>query len=417
MALRDDPGTHIFLAKAYLQGGRNEEAIAELKSIIDEPQVAMESRELLEQTYLRLGRVQALAALYQETIDKFPDNLFWYNRAAEFLLQIRSFDGAEKLYLQAWNKSKKTGQPFPAALDGYLKVLLVTGKFAKVIEEAGKYVNSDMAPIALYRIAAAKLELGDKNGAIDSYRNAVDKAQDQTVAADILQKMYAAVGDEQVRKFCLEKIQNNQIPIAAYFTLYNLEKMKQNYNKAIQYIEKCIQLAAENQDLRTNYIKAKAGLLEEAYAKTADKTYLNEAISQYESLLKEMPNNTSVLNNLAYKLAENNQRITDAIEYAKRAYEIQPNDPMILDTYALVLYKAGEYEKAAEPMQAALQRCEQNKISASWDMYEHLGMIKEKLGAKTEALAAYKQALQAAAGTLSKPVEERLKAAIERISQ
>ena len=83
---------------------------------------------------------------------------------------------------------------------------------------------------------------------------------------------------------------------------------------------------------------------------------MKKAISQYESLLDKLPNNFSVLNNIAYLLADNDERLSDAVEYAKRAWQLRPNDPSVLDTYAYALYKTGEYEKASEYLQAAKQQ-------------------------------------------------------------
>jgi Tfp pilus assembly protein PilF len=134
-------------------------------------------------------------------------------------------------------------------------------------------------------------------------------------------------------------------------------------------------------------------------------------------LLVKEPNNISVLNNLAFMLAENNQKLPEALEYAERAHNLKPNEGSISDTYAYVLYKNGKYPEAAEALQAALQQYEQQSISAPADAYEHLGMIKEKLGAKDEAIAAYKQALKIGADNLPQTVKERINSAIERLSR
>jgi tetratricopeptide (TPR) repeat protein len=133
-------------------------------------------------------------------------------------------------------------------------------------------------------------------------------------------------------------------------------------------------------------------------------------------LLTKMPNNTSILNDLAYLLAENNEGLPEALRYAKRALDAQPNNPGILDTYAYVLHKRGDNSQAAEFLAAALQQYQQNDILVPSEVYEHKGMIKEELGAKDEALAAYKQALEIGADRLSQKAEQRINKAIERLS-
>ena len=78
------------------------------------------------------------------------------------------------------------------------------------------------------------------------------------------------------------------------------------------------------------------------------------------------------------------EELSHAMQYAERIYELKPNDPGYLDTYAYVLYANGKYSQAAEFLQASIQQFELKKLSTPYDVYEHLGMSKEKLGAKTK---------------------------------
>lgn len=122
-------------------------------------------------------------------------------------------------------------------------------------------------------------------------------------------------------------------------------------------------------------------MLQLAYNKTTDKMYLNLAIEVYQNLIRDMPDNYNVMNNLAYMMAENDEKPVVAMKYAERVYELQPNNPAFLDTYAYVLYRNGRYEKAQETVHNAMQQYEQNRMSVPADVYKHLGMIKEKIGA------------------------------------
>jgi tetratricopeptide (TPR) repeat protein len=324
---------------------------------------------------------------------------------------------AEQLYSAALQKGKDRDREKAIALEGYLYTLMANGKQAQVFEEAGKYVDGDLAPIAFFRMGEAKLSLNDKDGAVAYCRKAVDRAEtfEESFAADMLQKMYSLLGDKEVRTYCEEKLRADPDSAIANLTMFNLTRLSGEYNKAISYIDKCLQLMGTDSPHKVKYIMKKAEVLQAAYIRTSDKDYLERTVKEYESLLAEMPTNTAVLNNLAYLLAENNQRLDKALEYAQRAYEAQPNNAGFLDTYAYALYKNGRFSEAAEFLQAALQRYEQDKVSVPTDVYEHLGMIKEGLGAADEALAAYKQALETATGTLPKVVEERIKTAVERL--
>lgn len=416
--LLDEPVTRVALTRAYLRAARSEDAITELEATIDHPQAPPGARALLEDVYWRLGRMEPLKRFYARTLEKFPDSVHWHTRAGAFALTQEEFGRAEQLYKQALQLSKKDGKPNRAALSGYLKVLLSAGRFNKLFREAGKYIDGEHAPVAYFRMAEAKMKVGDRETATQYCRSAADKAgANEAAASDILKSMYELLGFEAVRSYCSEKLEGNPDSLSANYTMFNLMDISGEYNKALHYLDKCIQLMGPAHPQRLKYLMEKARILAMAYIKTSDNNYLRSAITEHESLLVEAPNNITVLNNLAYLLAENNQKLPQALEYAERAHNLIPNNSSLLDTYAYVLYKNGRYSEAAETLQAALQQYEQQSISAPAEVYEHLGMIKEKLGARAEALAAYKQALKVGADKLSQTVKERISSAIERLSR
>jgi tetratricopeptide (TPR) repeat protein len=419
-SLSPDPVIRYYLARAYLRAGRQEDAVTELKNTIDDPQAPPQAGELLERIYLQLGRKETLRKFYDETLNKFPDSAFWYNRAAAFAVTEGQLDRAGQLYSQAWKKSEMTGKADAASLDGYLNALLLQDKLDKLFEEAGKYVDGDFAPIAFIRMAQAKAKLGDKANAVQYGQQALAKAfagTNEIFASEILQRAYSLLGSEEVLKYCQQRLEAEPDSLAVNLAMFDLAEINGEYNKALDYIDKCLQIIGSDSPRKIDYIARKAMVLGSAYDKTSDKNYLNRAVEEYESLLAKMPNNTSILNNLAYTLAKGNERLPQALEYAIRAYEISPDNPSLLDTYAYVLFKNDKYSEADKFLQAALQQYEQNKIPVPAEVYEHLGMIKEKLGAKAQALTAYKQALEAGADELSDSARERIVTAVERLSQ
>lgn len=441
-SLMDVSPTRIALAKAYLQIERGDDAIIELKNAISEQDAPLEARMLLEYIYISLDRREALRSFYDETLEKFPTDVRWCNRAGTFAMNAGEFDRAERLYKKAYllkakayqgkdAQSRMNDMQYAAALDGYLQAL-VSGagtpnaangvwnpnKLDSVFKEGEKYVDTDFAPIAFFRMAEAKLKLGDKKSAVEYCRKAVDKAQtNERLASEILLRMFLLLGDEEVSNYCRQKLQTEPDSLAANFTMFNLAKVKADYKNAITYIDKCIQLAGQDNASQVSYILRKAQLLTSAYERTSDNSYLEKAIADYQSLLDKMPNNTEVLNNLAYMLTENKERLSEAYEYAKRAIEQQPNNPSFLDTYAYVLHKSGKNAEAVEFLTASLQQYEQGEVVAPPEVYEHLGMVREELGDKAQALVAYKRALEVGEGKLPMVIKERVESAIERLSR
>ncbi len=229
-ALSDDPATRVSLAKAYLQMRRFDDAITELRNMIDAPSAPVEARRLLEQVYLQLGRKDALKAFYDQTLAKFSDSVPWHNRAAAFAITTGELERAEQLYGKAYQmKRQVSGDPnakdgirdsqYAAAFDGYLRALVLEAgdrnaenwnprKLDKVFEESKRHIDSAFAPMAYLRMAEAKLKLGDKTTAREYCRKAVDKASaNESLASEVLLRMYLMLGPEEVSKYCEQMLQ------------------------------------------------------------------------------------------------------------------------------------------------------------------------------------------------------------------
>ncbi|MHC4060073.1 MAG: tetratricopeptide repeat protein, partial [Planctomycetota bacterium] len=297
--LSDRPVTRYYLAKAYLQAGRVEDAITELKNTIDDPHAPMASRDLLESILLKSsGRKEALRRFYEDTIAKFQDSVTWYNRAAAFAIAEGQLGRAEQLYQQAWQKDSKDVKESRAALDGYLRALVMgagtpntsgwdPAKLEKLFEEGRQYVDGDFSPIVLYRMAEGKMKLGDKATAVEYCRKALEKAfgqTDEAFAAKILQDSCSLLGVEEVSKCCEQTLEANPESVAANFAMFSLTRITGEYNKAIAYIDKCLQITGPDSPGGIGYMAKKAEILDLAYAKTSDNSYLERAIKQYESL-------------------------------------------------------------------------------------------------------------------------------------
>ncbi len=416
--LQDSAEVRIDLARVYAQTGRYEQAITELKTSVEEQESSV-ARNMLEEIYYRTGKVDQLVKFYQELIAKFPDNVNWYNRAANLMLNTQKYDDAYKLFGAAYQNSLKINSEAPniEAFDGRLRALLGAKKYDQLLAEATKHLDEGFAPLAYMRMADAKAYMGQKDEAVQYFRRALEKAgNSEAYIVPILREMNAIVGFEETIKWCSERLQSQPDSLAINTVMFNLYNMNQQYNKAIEYADNCIRLKEGDDAGQIMYQFNKAGTLLTAFNKTQDRAYLEKAIQEYESILQKQPTNISVLNNLAYILVDNGLAADKALEYAERAYKNAPNNANVLDTYGYVLLKNGKTKKADEIMQRALQQFEKDKINAPTEVYEHIAMVKESLGQNAEALEAYRRALEFAGANVSQEVKDRISAAIERLT-
>jgi tetratricopeptide (TPR) repeat protein len=411
----NNPDATIALAQAYMAANRLPDAIIELRGIIDDPTAPDQGRLLLEGIYANTGDPNLLMSFYDRMMSRFPDNILWTNRAAALASQLKDYKAAQGLYAAAWKKTLEKGSGNADSLDGYMRSLVEDGKLQQALDVGAKYVDSKYAPIALVGIAMAKLKMNDRAAAIENFRMAADKAQDPAIAASVLGVMNREIGHAEVEKYCQEKLAQDSKSVVANYVLYRLARNAGDYNKAVGFLDKCISTTDPNSVAAFNLLVEKGTLLATAYEKYSDKSYVKEAIATFEKILVNAPDNADVLNNLAYFLVVDGEKLDLALQYAKKAVKNSPDNPEVLDTYAYVLYKNGRFEEAAENARASLQHYESQKGYAPSEVYEHLGMILKELGQRDEARATYEKALQFGK-TLSKEKTEEINQAIRSLS-
>lgn len=111
----------------------------------------------------------------------------------------------------------------------------------------------------------------------------------------------------------------------------------------------------------------------------------------YDRAIAIDPDNVLALNNYAYYLATYGKELSRAEQMSSRSMMIEPGQPTYLDTYAWVLFKLGEYQKAQGYIDTALLRSADN-LSA--ELLDHAGDIAFKLGQTDRALDYWKEALE-----------------------
>lgn len=129
-----------------------------------------------------------------------------------------------------------------------------------------------------------------------------------------------------------------------------------------------------------------------------------ESDAAFEAALEIDPKKLGVLNNYAYYLAVRGEKLARAEELAKRINSLTPNNPGVMDTYAWVKYRQGDFEGARKLLQDAYNAGGQTNPT----IVEHLGDALAKLGRLNEAAEMWKRA-QALPGGGSALLERKIK--------
>lgn len=133
-----------------------------------------------------------------------------------------------------------------------------------------------------------------------------------------------------------------------------------------------------------------------------------QARDAYEKLLAISPNYLPALNNLAFLDAEHLNDLDKALELARKARDLQPQDPGIADTLGWVLYKRGEYQQALPILQESAE-----KAPDTPEIQFHLGMTAYMMGQTDLARVALKKAAGAAKDFPGKDESKRRLALLE----
>jgi Flp pilus assembly protein TadD len=111
-----------------------------------------------------------------------------------------------------------------------------------------------------------------------------------------------------------------------------------------------------------------------------------KARSYYEQLVRLRPDDHYAFNNLANLLDQIDNE--SAFKAARRAYELAPNDPSILDTYGWALVQIGDLDKGLALLREAVARNGRSAVTRY-----HLGVALEEYGSSREAKRQIKEAL------------------------
>jgi tetratricopeptide (TPR) repeat protein len=129
-----------------------------------------------------------------------------------------------------------------------------------------------------------------------------------------------------------------------------------------------------------------------------------ESVRNFENLLKDRPDDASLLNALGYSLADRNQKLPRAESLIRKALESSPDNPAFLDSLGWVRFRRGDAAGALPYMERAYRIFPDAEIASHW------GEILWTSGKQSEARALWARSL--ARSPDSKP----LRATIERLT-
>ena len=157
------------------------------------------------------------------------------------------------------------------------------------------------------------------------------------------------------------------------FDIANFYKNSKEYDQAIKYYSLIINSLSENSEIKSDLLYRRGASYERLkdYSK-ADKDLLHS--------LEINPNDAYVLNYLAYSWLERDYKIDKAIEMLENAYASESDDPYIIDSIGWAYYLVNDFVKAEKFLKRAVELMPEDPI-----VNDHYADILWKLDRKIQA--------------------------------
>ncbi|MEM1411072.1 MAG: tetratricopeptide repeat protein [Pseudomonadota bacterium] len=355
----------------------------------------------------RSGDFEAAQGAVNTALELAPDEAPLHAWAGRLAINQRQEEAAIGHYRQAWQ------------LDPANRSRAMT--YAELLRQAGLPDDANdvlkslpETPENRFARVAFATESGNRTLAVDLYEgfrdfpysDDVERAFHAARSAEVLELKEDAIGWYQQ----LEGSQHNLIAVVRSAVLLSelgrldearsLMVAARNSGKVDVQLETTLveaQLLAE-----ANQPEAAFAMLEKGLAQFPDDTRLlytraliavqldriGAAETDLRAILAREPANAAALNALGYTLADRTDRYEEAEQLIRQAFEIEPEDPAIIDSMGWVAFRQGRLDEAERFLRQALLRQRNAEIAA------HLGEVLWAQGREDEARRIWNEALR-----------------------
>lgn len=402
-ALSKDPGhllSRRLLVNMYQKQGQRREAIRELITMVSRHPSYAEGRLRLIQMYARGNDLIRAKALARAGVAQSPKEPAWHGVLAGLALQEGDTPEAIKSYITVFEMA-----PTPANLLTLAVIEIDHGRSSDaltLLRDRAEMVNKQ--PLLQAVMGRALLARGKGDQARQVFARAAERSTtlDQLTAVAV-----------QVRKdYSLDEVgslfEGLAQPLSRVWVDLALARLALSDGEADRVVKRLLaveptlspQDAAERRviDQLMGPALHSAGRAE-------------EALVYYQRVHEVVPDNTSVLNNMAYLLAEDLDRPGEALPMAERAAELDPKNAQILDTLGWVQFKLGRADEARRTLERSI---DVEPLSAN---HLHLAELLIDQGYNTEAGHHLKTAADLAEQNNETQMLDRTRELLEQINE
>lgn len=301
------------------------------------------------------GKREESEALMLKVLEEHPDNSNLRTQYARMLVEDGKFDLAREHFLILRKQTPENAEVLMSLALLYIetKQLDEAAVFLDQLIKMGK--NIDIANYYHGRIAQNKERHED---AINYYRK-VKNGSYVFEAKLRIAGLFARLGKVDKAVDQLEVLAEEQTSwpnrVRAYLAQGEILRSANKNKEAFEMYSRALMQNPEDADLL--YARALS-------AEKVDRLDITE--SDLLKVLSTEPENANALNALGYTLADRTERLQEAHAYIKRAMELVPDDPAILDSLGWVSYRLGKMEDAVKWLSKAFELLKDAEIAAHY---------------------------------------------------
>jgi tetratricopeptide (TPR) repeat protein len=366
------------LAQHSLRGGKLDKAEAQLKAALERNPQSVAARIGMATVYQQRGNYRQAIAELEKVRKKQPNHLnvlaqlaqcYWKvghrDKATQLMdLGLRLYPKSLEVHLAIADHYRRNGDP-DRALALYRKAqTLAPSPHPILLAMAGTHMMKGDAASALTCLLTIK----------EGQKERVSPAVYQLLSEVYVKKGEPAKAEAELK----EGMEKHPQDLGLRLKLGQVYLTQKKCDDAIEQFQKILKVKPESSDVLNHLALAHrlAG-------------HNDKAIEVYENVLGSQLDNLEALNNLACLYAQQGTRLDDALHLAKQARQQARNHPELLDTLGFVHYKRKEYDDALKYLRWA-KELSQGRPAAAW-LY-HLALVYEAQGKKAEALAELNEA-------------------------
>ncbi len=402
----------LYLGAVYAERKQYKKALAYFAKLAKDEDY--NNRYLVEyysgRVYQEMKLMREAEGAYKRALELKPD----FYDALLAMGGILEIQGKKEQEINLYVKFQRENGPNAALAESLAQIFLSRQDYDRALEQLGllEELGEDVLSV---KVKIALIYVEKKN-----YPEAVAKLEETLVMAPESDKVrfYLAALFEEMKENEKALKYFQEVPADSNFYSESvihsafILKQKGNLSAASAVLEKGLDQKPENpqmfslyaaiMDARNEFEKA-LGRLEQGLERFPNQPQLlfyygtlNDKLGKKEVMLQTMkkvieidPKYTQAFNYLAYTYAEEASNLSEAESLARKAHQLSPEDPFIMDTLGWVLYKQGRVREAIPWLESAQSQQPSESIIA-----DHLGdaYIQHRLPEKAKLM--YQRAME-----------------------